>query len=200
MDISLNTVREIPNYLTYLRLILIPLFVWLMIEPSRSMVYWATAVFVIAAATDYLDGFVARKFGAVSEAGKLLDPLADKLLVMSALVMLVAQRSDLYGEPWVPGWMVVVILGREIWVTGLRAVAAAGGTIIAAGSAGKFKSFLQMLAIMLLLLHDLRFPFLGTVTCQIVGLYMLLISIVFSVWGAMEYTTLVLQPKNQAGS
>src|SRR5262245_55607250 len=124
--------QNIPNILTFLRLALIPLFVVLMIDPNPELTHAATLVFIIAAFTDYLDGVLARKFSAVSEFGKLADPLADKILVMAALVMLVAQRSDVYGEPWVPGWMVVLILAREIWVTGLRAVAASRGVIVAA--------------------------------------------------------------------
>jgi len=185
--------KHLPNLLTYLRLMLIPVFVVLMLDPSRAMVIAAVVVFIVAALTDSLDGMIARRYGLTSEIGKLLDPVADKLLVMSALVMLVAQRSDLDARAWVPGWMVVLVLGREIWVTGLRAVAAAQGKIVAANAAGKVKSFLQMVAIVLLLLHDAPFPFLRkSVSCQVVGLYLLLISIVVSYWGAIEYSYLIL--------
>lgn len=188
--------KHLPNLLTFMRLAFVPLFVVLMIDPSRTMIYAATAVFILAALTDFLDGMLARHYKVISDMGKLLDPVADKLLVMAALVMLVAQRSALNAEPWVPGWMVVLVLAREIWVTGLRAIAAAQGNIIAAGAAGKVKSFLQMTAIVLLLLHDVRFPFLGpAMKCQIIGLYLLLVSIVLSYWGAVEYSLLVLRPK-----
>src|SRR5262245_57339044 len=137
-------VQRLPNWLTFLRLGLIPVFVFLMVEPSRWMVDLAMIVFIVAAFTDYIDGIIARRYGAVSDFGKLLDPLADKILVMAALVMLASQRSDTYGEPWVPGWMVVMVLAREIWVTGLRAVASARGVVVAASTTGKFKSGLQM--------------------------------------------------------
>lgn len=188
-----DIMQSIPNWLTYLRLALIPLFVVLLVDPSPFMVHLAAAIFVVAALTDYVDGYIARRFGAVSDFGKLLDPLADKILVMAALVMLVAQRSDTYGEPWVSGWIVVLVLAREIWVTGLRGVAASRGKIVPAGGSGKLKSALQMVAILCLLLHDKRFPVVPfDVSFQIVGLNLLLVSLAFSYWGAVEYTYLVL--------
>lgn len=186
-------IKKVPNWLTLLRLFLIPFFVVLMIDPTRSMVYVATAIFAVAALTDLIDGMIARRYGAVSDLGKLLDPLADKILVMAALVMLVAQRSDLSGDPWVPGWMVVVVLAREIWVTGLRGMAAARGIVVAASDRGKVKSLLQMVAIVFLLLHDEEFLiFKVAFTAKGIGLNFLLVSLLFSVWGAVEYTTLVL--------
>jgi len=182
-------VKRIPNWLTYLRLALTPVFVLLMIEPSPWMVYAATAIFIVAALTDLFDGLLARRFGAVSDAGKLLDPVADKILVMAALVMLVSQRSEVDGAPWVPGWMVVLVLAREIWVTGVRALAASKGVIVAAGVAGKIKSSFQMVAIVLLLLHDFQFRIGGVaVPSQILGLNALLLSILLSYWGAIDYT------------
>jgi len=199
-------VRYLPNLLTYFRLFLIPIFVILMINPSRQMVDNAILIFIIAAITDFVDGFVARTFSAVSDFGKLLDPLADKILVMAGLVMLVAQRSDLDGGPWVDGWMVVIALGREIWVTGLRGVAASRGVIVAAGNAGKLKSVFQMIAIVLLLLHDrpLSAIHIGALhiplswNCQFVGLNFLLISLFFSVWSGFEYTWEILIATREA--
>lgn len=184
--------KNIPNTLTLLRLGLAPVFVLLMIEPSRGMVYAATIVFILGALTDLMDGLIARRFGAVTDAGKLLDPVADKVLVMAALVMLVAQRSEIDGSPWVPAWMVVLVLAREIWVTGLRGVAASRGMVVAASPAGKVKSFVQMAAIVCLLLHDYPLTVFGTnLTGQIVGLNALLLSIVVSYWGAVDYTLAV---------
>lgn len=190
----MNFRNNLPNWLTYLRLALIPVFVLLMLDPTPAMVRVALAVFIVAALTDYVDGFVARRWGAVSNYGKLLDPLADKILVMAALVMLVAQRSDLYGDPWVPGWMVVLVLAREIWVTGIRGVAASRGLVLQADGAGKVKSFLQMTAICCLLLHhtELRLGA-GHVTAQILGANLLLLSIFVSYWGAFGYTSNVFR-------
>lgn len=186
-------VPTLPNWITLGRIALIPIFVILMIEPSRSMVWAATVVFVLAALTDYLDGFLARRWNQISDFGKLADPVADKILVMAALVMLVAQRSDIYGEPWVPGWMVVLILSREIWVTGVRAVVATRGLILPAGNAGKLKSGLQMVAIVLLLLHDYPMTIMGyKITAQLVGVNLLLISIFFSYLSLVEYTREVI--------
>ncbi len=185
--------KWLPNYLTFLRLGLVPVFVILMTNPSKSEVYCAIIVFILAAATDYADGIIARRFRAVSDFGKLMDPLADKLLVMAALVMLVEQRSDMYGEAWVPGWMVVMVLAREIWVTGLRAVAAAAGQVIQASHSGKLKSFAQMVAIVCLLFHDSPvFVFGFRTTFQWLGLNLLFVSIALSYWAAIHYSIEVL--------
>jgi CDP-diacylglycerol--glycerol-3-phosphate 3-phosphatidyltransferase len=163
-----------------------------MVNPSRETLWIATAVFLVAAVTDYADGYIARRYRAVTELGKLLDPLADKILVMAALVMLTAQRTFESGDPWVPGWMVVVILAREIWVTGLRGIAAAHGHVVAASPAGKVKSVLQMVAIVLLLAYDLPlFLFGWVVECRFVGLNVLFLSILWSVYGAVQYTLAV---------
>lgn len=175
-----------------------------MTDPSEKMVLAAVGVFILAAITDYFDGFIARKYDLVSDFGKLLDPLADKILVMTALVMLVAQRSDVFGDPWVPGWMVVLILAREIWVTGLRGVAASRGIVVAAGSGGKVKSALQMVAIVFLLLHNNEIPVgqvtslvgIGrpdlVITCQLIGMNLLVFSLVFAYWSACDYTAEIL--------
>jgi CDP-diacylglycerol--glycerol-3-phosphate 3-phosphatidyltransferase len=190
-------IKNLPNILTFVRLGLIPIFVFLMIDPTEGMLLAATIVFSFAAGTDFADGLIARKYGAVSDLGKLLDPIADKILVMSALVMLVAQRSDIFGEPWVPGWMVVVILAREIWITGLRSVAAARGVIVAASGSGKWKSLLQMVAVISILIHK-PFTVLGlSVDPQWFGLNVLFLSIAFSIVSAAEYTKDILLPKKQ---
>lgn len=135
---------NLPNKLTLLRIIAIPVFIVVLLMGHR---YTATIIFVVAALTDMLDGQIARKYNLVTNFGKLMDPLADKLLVMSAFVCLVQ-----LGQ--VAGWMVIVILAREFAITGLRQVAASEGIIIAAGSTGKIKTILQMVAIPLLLLNN----------------------------------------------
>ncbi len=190
--------KLLPNIITLVRILLIPIFVVLMVSPSEEMLYAAIGVFITAAVTDYIDGFLARKWNVVTKLGKLLDPLADKILVLSALVMLVAQRSDFDGAPWIPGWIVVLVLAREIWVTGLRSVAAASGVVVAAGSSGKVKSFLQMIAIVFLLLHHQKAFMVQntTITCQHVGVQLMIASLVFSYWGAVEYTMSILSAEN----
>lgn len=187
--------KKIPNWLTFLRLALIPVFVVFLIDPSRSGLTIAAIIFVFAAITDYADGILARRYAAISDFGKLFDPLADKILVMAALVMLVAVRDE-QCRSLVPGWMVVLILAREFWVTGLRAFAAKDGTIVSAKSGGKVKSFLQMASILALLLNDYSFSLFGhRVTYQFVGLNLLLVSLAFSYVSAVDYSISILAPQ-----
>jgi CDP-diacylglycerol--glycerol-3-phosphate 3-phosphatidyltransferase len=195
-------VKQLPNLLTFFRLFLIPFFVLSMHgEPTEGTVTVAIVIFVVAALTDLVDGMIARRYSAVSDLGKLLDPLADKILVMAALVMLAAQRSDESGRPWVAGWIVVLVLSRELWVTGLRGMAATRGIVVAANDSGKVKSLLQMVAIVFLLLHDRGFEFGGLVfNGEFVGTQLLLLSLFFSIWGAVEYTLLVLSANKVVGS
>lgn len=187
--------KKLPNWLTFIRLALIPVFVVFLIDPSRAALNIAAVIFVLAAVTDYADGILARRYAAITDFGKLFDPLADKILVMSALVMLVSVRDD-QCVSFVPGWMVVLILAREFWVTGLRAYAAKDGTIVAAKSGGKVKSFLQMVAILALLLHEYSFTVFGfRVTYQFLGLNILLVSLAFSYISAFDYSLSILAPQ-----
>ena len=142
---------NLPNKLTMGRIFAIPVFIVVFLMGHR---YVATVIFILAAITDMLDGKIARKYNLVTNFGKLMDPLADKLLVMSALICL-AQIGD------VPGWMVIIILGREFIITGMRQVAAAQGIVIAAGTTGKIKTITQMIAIPLLLLNNWPFSLLS---------------------------------------
>ena len=142
---------NLPNKLTMGRIFAIPVFIVVFLMGYH---YVATVIFILAAITDMLDGKIARKYNLVTNFGKLMDPLADKLLVMSALICL-AQIGD------VPGWMVIIILGREFIITGMRQVAAAQGIVIAAGTTGKIKTITQMIAIPLLLLNNWPFSLLS---------------------------------------
>ena len=148
---------NLPNKLTVMRVILIPFFVAALLYDngsSQTMRIVANVIFIVASLTDLFDGKIARKYNLVTNFGKLMDPLADKLLVMSALICL-AQIGD------VPGWMVIIILGREFIITGMRQVAAAQGIVIAAGTTGKIKTITQMIAIPLLLLNNWPFSLLS---------------------------------------
>ena len=138
---------NLPNKLTMGRIFAIPVSIVVFLLDYR---YAAAVIFILAALTDMLDGHIARKNNLVTNFGKLMDPLADKLLVMSALICL-SQVGD------VPGWMVIVILGREFIITGMRQVAAAQGIVIAAGTTGKIKTITQMIAIPLLILENWPF-------------------------------------------
>ncbi|HEX9022356.1 MAG TPA: CDP-diacylglycerol--glycerol-3-phosphate 3-phosphatidyltransferase, partial [Geobacteraceae bacterium] len=141
-----NPIWNLPNILTLLRIACIPLLVVILLSPSREAGFWAALIFAAASITDWLDGYLARRMGIVTVFGKFLDPIADKLIVMAALIMLLP-----YGN--VSAWMVLVILGREIIITGLRGIASTEGIVIPASDLGKFKTIFQIVAILGLLLH-----------------------------------------------
>ncbi|MGC9362123.1 MAG: CDP-diacylglycerol--glycerol-3-phosphate 3-phosphatidyltransferase [Candidatus Syntrophosphaera sp.] len=137
--------HRIPNILTIIRVLLIPVFIWLVfLSQSPHNVAWSLLVFVIAAFTDFLDGFLARKWNVISDFGKIADPLADKLLVLSALAALTWQARSPY-ELWV--WIFVVIAIREVFITILREFHKKKGFIMPADKLGKFKTVLQMAGI-----------------------------------------------------
>jgi CDP-diacylglycerol--glycerol-3-phosphate 3-phosphatidyltransferase len=145
---------NLPNFLTILRIFFVPLLVAVLVQQDfRSNIpaldaykdFWALAIFLAAAATDLLDGYLARRWQQITTVGTLLDPIADKLLISAALISLVQIRR-------VPGWMVVVIVGREFAVTGLRSIAAAEGYTIKASDLGKTKMVAQVVAISLVML------------------------------------------------
>ena len=145
-EAALN-IFNIPNLLSFSRILAVPIFIVLMLEPSPVRALLAGVVFSLASATDWLDGHLARKWGQVTKLGKLLDPIADKILIMSALVILVEIRSDV-----VHAWIAIVIIGREFAVTGLRAIASSEGIIIQAETVGKYKVGAQITAVLALLL------------------------------------------------
>ena len=137
---------NLPNFITLTRILLIPVFVVLFATPTPNRSLSAGLVFVIAAVTDLLDGYLARRNGQVTTLGKLLDPIADKLLVLSALILLV-------NVDRVSALVAILIIAREVAVTGVRAIAAGEGMVIAAETTGKYKMALQVVAIVLLILE-----------------------------------------------
>jgi CDP-diacylglycerol--glycerol-3-phosphate 3-phosphatidyltransferase len=134
---------NIPNYLSISRLLAVPVFIVLMFDPTPLRAGLAGSVFALASATDWLDGHLARKWGQVTRIGKLLDPIADKILVSSALIMLVE-----IDPSKVPAWIAIILIGREIAVTGLRAMAASDGVVIPAETLGKYKVGAQITAVL----------------------------------------------------
>ncbi len=162
-----------------LRIILIPIFIVVLMTGHY---YSSAIIFILASITDALDGHIARKYNLVTNFGKIMDPLADKLLVVSALVCLVE-----LGE--VAGWMVIVILAREFTITGLRTVAAAQGLVIAAGWSGKIKTIFQMVAVTALLLKNWPFALIGIPFDQI----MLWAAVVMTIFSGTEY---IIKNKN----
>ena len=136
---------NLPNKLTMFRVILIPFFVLFMLVDITTADKWiALAIFIVASLTDLLDGKIARKYNLVTNFGKFMDPLADKLLVCSALICLVEMAK-------LPAWMVIIIIAREFIISGFRLIASDNGVVIAASYWGKFKTTFQMVMICLLI-------------------------------------------------
>ena len=134
---------NLPNKLTILRVIMIPFFVAALLYDggaNQNMRYVAAALFIIASLTDMLDGKIARKYNLVTNFGKFMDPLADKLLVCSALICMIELRE-------LPAWMVIIIISREFIISGFRLVASDNGVVIAASYWGKFKTTFQMIGV-----------------------------------------------------
>lgn len=137
---------NLANKLTLLRLILVPVFITFTIIDNVWMRLFALLIFIAASLTDLYDGYFARKYGVVTDFGKFMDPLADKFLISAAFISFVSMR-----ELNIPPWMVVLIIGREFLITGLRSLAATKGEIISADRAGKFKTSSQVTAIITIL-------------------------------------------------
>lgn len=169
---------NVPNMLSLSRILSVPVFIMLMLEPSPIRALAAGIVFSLASATDWLDGYLARKLGQVTKMGKLLDPIADKILIMSALVMLVEIRSDI-----VHAWIAIVIIGREFAVTGLRAIASSEGIIIPAETVGKYKVGAQIVAVLSLLLDY----YIANKWLRDLGTAALWVAMVLAVYSAVRY-------------
>ena len=183
-------VTNLPNLLTFGRILAIPPVMLFMLQNTPESNFWATALFSLAAITDWLDGYLARRRNLVSLLGKLLDPMADKLIVLAVLVTAV-QLTDATGQSHVPGWFVVVLLSREIAVSGLRAMAATEGLEIAVVRAGKWKTALQLCGLVGIIIHypyPVDFVF-ATVDVDFgaLGLALLGLSMVFSLVSAGMY-------------
>jgi len=176
---------NLPNVLTFIRILLVPVLVLFLMHPGRAASAMASLTFFLACLSDFFDGYLARRWNLSTTLGKLLDPLADKLIVAAALIMLVGMNR----EPAVPAWMAVVIIGREIAVTGLRAIAVGEGVVLAAEELGKYKMVFQMFALQGLLLH---YDFLG-IDFHVGGMYFLWISMVIGVWSGVDYHVKVIR-------
>lgn len=177
---------NLPNKITVSRIFLIPVFLIFLLAPlplgeteiagtvllNSQLI--ATAIFIFASVTDWIDGYIARKHNLVTNLGKFLDPLADKLLVTSAFVSLVELGAA-------PAWLVVLILSREFAVTGLRLVASSEGEVLAASNLGKLKTWIQIVAIIALLLENAPFEAVGFPFATI-SLWAALIITVYSGW------------------
>ena len=178
---------NLPNKLTILRVIMIPFFVLTLLYDggeNQTLRYVAAAIFIIASLTDMLDGKIARKYNLVTNFGKFMDPLADKLLVCSALICLVELKE-------LPAWMVIVIISREFIISGFRLVASDNGVVIAASYWGKFKTTFQMIAVILMIFN---IPALATVT-----MIMLVIAVVLTVISLVDYVAKNIEVLTKGG-
>ncbi len=179
---------NLPNKITVSRILLIPIFMLFMlvdfnfgtvnllntdIETSHII---GGLIFIIASITDWLDGYIARKYELITNMGKFLDPLADKLLVSAAFIILVELGSA-------PSWIIIVIISREFAVTGLRLILAGGGEVVAANQLGKIKTVTQIIAIISLLFNNIYFESIGVPF----GTIMLYIALFFTVWSGVDY-------------
>lgn len=163
---------NLPNKLTFLRILMVPIFVILMYCDFDNARLYATIVFAIASFTDFLDGYLARKQGLVTNFGKFADPLADKILVCAALICL-TEMGD------IPAWGVIIIIAREFAVTGLRVIAASENITIAASKLGKFKTVSQLISMIILLSDNSKF--------YSIGLILFYVAVIFTIVSGIDY-------------
>ncbi|MBS4207552.1 CDP-diacylglycerol--glycerol-3-phosphate 3-phosphatidyltransferase [Bacillus sp. FJAT-50079] len=179
---------NLPNKITVSRILLIPVFLIMMLAPfgwgsfqflgtDMDVAHFIGAlIFIFASVTDWVDGYFARKYQLVTDLGKFLDPLADKLLVSAALIVLVEMQLA-------PSWIVIIIISREFAVTGLRLILAGTGEVVAANMLGKIKTWAQIIAIAALLLKNAPFEAIGFPFAMIA----LWVAMIFTVWSGYEY-------------
>ena len=165
-----------PNSLTLFRILTVPVIVILLLYPNRYFTFFAALLFSAAAITDYLDGYLARQYGLESTLGKVMDPVADKLLVSSAFIMMASHG-------WIPAWVVCIIIGRELAVTGLRNIIAGKGEDVSASWLGKYKTGFQIAAVIPLMFH---YPTFG-LNVQAIGHFFLVGAVVFTIWSGADY-------------
>ncbi len=167
---------SIPNLLTLLRVAAVPLLLVLLALPGPVTCPLASGILLVAVLTDLVDGVIARRYNQITTVGKFLDPVADKVLILSVLIMLV-------GLQWVPAWVAVFIVARDILVTGLRAVAAQQGMVIAADRYGKLKTVIQSVALVPLVYH---YPLLG-VDMNAIGTFFLYVALALTIYSGWNY-------------
>ncbi|THB63106.1 MAG: CDP-diacylglycerol--glycerol-3-phosphate 3-phosphatidyltransferase [Desulfovibrio sp.] len=174
---------NLPNWLTLSRIAAVPGIVALLYFPGRTTCLLAMLLFCAASITDFLDGYIARSRNLITDLGKFLDPLADKLLMNSVMIMLCSLSKDSGGEPWIPAWVVIIIVAREFVVTGIRILAADMGVVMAADIFGKLKTVFQIAALIPLITH---YPWFGFDPAPI-GRILLYIALVLTMFSGANY-------------
>lgn len=165
-----------PNALTLFRVLAVPLVVVLLLAPNRLTCFLAAVLFSAAAITDYFDGYLARQMNRITNLGKVMDPVADKLLVSCTFIMLTSLG-------WVPAWIVCIIIGRELAVSGLRSLMAQNQEDVSASNLGKYKTGFQIAAAIPLLLH---YSYIG-VNLHAIGMFFLWGALIFTLWSGIDY-------------
>ena len=167
---------NLPNKLTLFRVVLIPFFVFFLLAPFFEGYgnYIAVAIFIVASLTDLLDGKIARKYNLVTNFGKFMDPLADKLLVCSAMICLISTGQ-------LPAWIVIIIISREFIISGFRLIASVNGVVIAASYWGKFKTTFQMLMVIVLILN-IEHP-----VFEVIGTVLIYVSLALTIISLIDY-------------
>lgn len=168
---------NLPNLITMLRVAVIPVLFLLLLNPGRAMSLMIAGFFIAAAITDLLDGYIARKYDIVTKAGKILDPIADKLIVSTAMILMIPLGR-------IPAWIVALIVMRDFAVDGIRHMSTAGGgNIVAASKIGKQKTLSQVIAISALLIH---YPIFG-LDAHKIGIVVLYIALALTIWSGLDY-------------
>ncbi len=167
---------NLPNSLSLVRILMTPVMVVLLLSPAETLSVVSAIIFVLVCVTDWLDGYLARKLDQTTTLGKFLDPLADKLLITTAFIMLIPLDR-------VPAWVVALMLSREMAVTGLRAMAASSGKVIAASWLGKLKTVSQIVCLVPLMLH---YNFYG-IDFHAIGSLLLVVSFILTIWSGVDY-------------
>lgn len=174
------TFHTTPNYLTLLRIVFVPTVIFALFQKTFIWDLVAAVLFGLASLTDYFDGYLARKYKIETVYGKLMDPLADKFLVICSLIAL--QALDRMSPI-----VVMVLVCRELTITGLRALASAEGVIVAASQGGKWKTALQMIALPCLMIGDIKITPEFGIPFFTLGMWMTYLSLGFSLWSAKDY-------------
>jgi len=172
-----NEIFNLPNSITLLRLAVIPVLFLLLLNPGRVLSMVIAVLFIMASITDLIDGYVARKYNIVTTMGKFLDPVADKLVVTTAMIMMIP-----IGR--IPAWIVAVIIMRDLVVDGLRSIASADGLVIDASRLGKQKTLCQIIAVSALLIH---YDTVFSLNAHAVGTIVLYLALILTVWSGVDY-------------
>jgi CDP-diacylglycerol--glycerol-3-phosphate 3-phosphatidyltransferase len=173
---SYQQIMSLPNGVTVIRILAIPVILLLLFTTGRTFQIITAIVFLLVALTDMLDGYFARRRKMVTTLGKFLDPLADKLLIVTALIALISARG-------VPLWMVIVIVGREIAVTGLRGIAMSEGIVISSSMMGKYKTAFEMTSIFFLILDGKYL----SIDFHLVGIALLCVALFLAIFSGFDY-------------